>query len=285
MARVDKRRAKSTKPHAPVAAARPRPAKAPSYEDTMFFSRLRRHAKWVFVLLAVAMGGGFVIFGVGAGGVGIGDVFRGSGSSDDSPSISEAREETVERPNDPEAWRTLATALQTEGETAEAIDALEQVTRLSPDDQTAYRELGGAYLARAQELSNLAQRVQVDAIFGGASTQFTPRLEADGTQVLEGNAIAGALERAAVERIAEISRRAQEAYAGAVDTYQQLSALAPDDPNLQLELATTAQQANDAATAITAYRRFLELAPDDPNAPIVREQLQQLSGASSTPGG
>ena len=34
----------------------------------MFFPRLRRHAKWMFVFLAVALGGGFVIFGVGAGG-------------------------------------------------------------------------------------------------------------------------------------------------------------------------------------------------------------------------
>ena len=28
----------------------------------MFFPRLRRHAKWMFVFLAVALGGGFVIF-------------------------------------------------------------------------------------------------------------------------------------------------------------------------------------------------------------------------------
>ena len=46
----------------------------------MFFPRLRRHAKWMFVLLAVFFAGGFVIFGVGAGGTGIGDILSGRSS-------------------------------------------------------------------------------------------------------------------------------------------------------------------------------------------------------------
>ena len=62
MARFEKSRPKSTKPHAAVA-PRPRASTAPSIEDTMFFPRLRRHAKWMFVLLALVFGLGFVIFG------------------------------------------------------------------------------------------------------------------------------------------------------------------------------------------------------------------------------
>ena len=42
----------------------------------MFFPKLRRRAKWVFLVLAVFFGGGFLIFGVGTGaGSGIGDYF------------------------------------------------------------------------------------------------------------------------------------------------------------------------------------------------------------------
>jgi hypothetical protein len=119
MARFEKSRPKSTKPHAPVAAPR-RATTAPAIEDTMFFPRLRRHAKWMFVLLALVFGLGFVLFGVGAGGVGVGDIFRdASGSSGQSISTPEARPMTGRRP---EACRPL-TALQTEGETAEAIAA------------------------------------------------------------------------------------------------------------------------------------------------------------------
>ena len=35
------------------------------YEDTLFFNRLRTHAKWVFVLLIIVFGGGFIFLGVG----------------------------------------------------------------------------------------------------------------------------------------------------------------------------------------------------------------------------
>ena len=49
-----------------------------SVEDLMFFPKLRRRAKWVFLLLAIAFGVGFVAFGVGTGvgGTSIGDVLR-----------------------------------------------------------------------------------------------------------------------------------------------------------------------------------------------------------------
>ena len=66
----------------------------------MFFPRLRRHAKWMFVLLALIFGLGFVLFGVGAGGVGVGDIFRDSGGTA-GQSVSDAREKTEESPKDP----------------------------------------------------------------------------------------------------------------------------------------------------------------------------------------
>ena len=53
----------------------------PSYEDTMFFLRLRRQAKWMFVFLALVFGLGYVIFNVGGTipGVGLGDVLSDPG--------------------------------------------------------------------------------------------------------------------------------------------------------------------------------------------------------------
>src|SRR6266496_2273301 len=50
----------------------------PTIEQTMFFPRLRRQAKWVFLLLAVIFAGGFVFFGVGSGSTGLGDLLRGN---------------------------------------------------------------------------------------------------------------------------------------------------------------------------------------------------------------
>jgi len=53
----------------------------------------------------------------------------------------------------------------------------------------------------------------------------------------------------------------------------------PNDPNVQLELAQTAEQMRDYPKAIAAYQRFLKLAPDDSSAGIVKEQIKQLQKA------
>ncbi len=47
-------------------------------EGDMFFPKLRRQAKWVFVFLALSFAVGFVVFGVGSdGGAGLGDLLQG----------------------------------------------------------------------------------------------------------------------------------------------------------------------------------------------------------------
>ena len=66
----------------------------------MFFPRLRKQAKWVFLFLAVAFGLGFVGFGVGAGGVGVADTFRGLAGDDGIPSVSDAQAKVAENPKD-----------------------------------------------------------------------------------------------------------------------------------------------------------------------------------------
>src|ERR687886_2932292 len=92
MARASSKRRKSTRAHARRSAPR-RPATYSSAEDLMFFPRLRKRAKWIFALLALVFAIGFVAFGVGAGGSGIGDflsqIFH-SGSRSSGPSVEDA---------------------------------------------------------------------------------------------------------------------------------------------------------------------------------------------------
>ena len=283
MARFEKSRPKSAKPHAAVAPARPRGSSAPTIEDTMFFPRLRRHAKWMFVLLALVFGLGFVLFGVGAGGVGVGDVFRGSGGAG-AQSVSDARGETEDRPNDAEAWRNLATAYETEGETAEAITALNKAIELDPKDPSALRELAGLHLTRATERQRDAQLAQVRAAFLAPAQGFPSLLAPSGQSVLS-DPVTTAVNASVSGRVSEALGEAQTEATLAVDAYQRLVALQPQDPNVQLELAQAAQQVGDATTAIAAYERFLELAPDDPSASVVREQLKQLRQTAAAAGG
>ena len=283
MARFEKSRPKSAKPHAAVAPARPRGSTAPSIEDTMFFPRLRRHAKWMFVFLALVFGLGFVVFGVGAGGTGIGDILRGSGGSS-GQSVSDARKETEARPKDAQAWRDYATALETEGQTAEAIVALNTAIDLNPKDETAYRELAGLHMTRATERQREAQLLQIRAVFQAPSQGF-PSLTGPSGQSVFPDRIGTAVTSQASTQVNQALQDAQTEATLAVDAYKRLVALQPNNPNVQLELAQAAQQVGDATTAIAAYEKFLKLAPDDPSAAVVRQQLKQLRGTVASASG
>jgi tetratricopeptide (TPR) repeat protein len=283
MARFEKSRPKSTKSHASVAPARRRASTSPTIEDTMFFPRLRRHAKWMFVLLALFFAFGFVLFGVGAGGVGVGDIFKGSGGAG-VESVSNARKKTEERPKDASAWRDLATALQTEGDTRGAIAALDTAIELAPRDSSAYRELASLHLTLASERQRDAQLAQATAIYRAPSLNFPSLLGPSGQAVVQDPIAAGVT----AEMSGQVSEALQDAgaqAAQAVDAYKRLAALEPNDPNTQLELAQAAQQTGDTTTAIAAYEKFLKLAPDDPSATVVREQLKQLRSAAAAAGG
>jgi Tfp pilus assembly protein PilF len=282
MARFEKSRPTRAKPHAPVAASR-RAATPPSLEDRLFFPRLIGHAKWVFVVLALVFGLGFVLFGVGAGGVGVGDIFRDGGGGS-GPSVSDARGKTEDRPNDPEAWIDLSTALQTEGETTEAIAALERAIELRPKDPDPYRQLAGLHLTLATKRQQDAQLAQAVAAYRAPAQSFRVLAAPSGQAVLQ-DPIALAVSGQVSDRVTSAYQDAQTQATLAVDAYERLAELEPDDPNVQLELAQAAQQTGDAARAIAAYEKFLELAPDDSNASIVRDQLKQLRGTAAAASG
>jgi len=277
MARFDKSSTKRPPQDAAVAATRrAKKSTAPSIEDTMFFPRLRRHAKWMFVFLAVALGGGFVLFGVGAGGTGVGDILRGGGGASGVPSISSAQKKTEENPKDVQAWRDLSTALQTDGQTDKAIAAQKRVVVLVPRDADALRELSGLYLTQAAAKQQEARSVQLRAAYQGAGQGFPGSLISAQGQSLVDDRISTVLNATSSTEVQTLVAAAQASASEAVTAYKKIVALQPGDPNVQLELAQAAQQAGDTTTAIAAYAAFLKLAPDDPSASIVKQQLKQL---------
>ncbi len=277
MARADRRRVTRTKPAVAGSGARERTA---SIEDTMFFPKLRRHAKWMFVFLALVFGLGFVVFGIGSDqGTGVGDLFRDGGGASGGVSLSEARERVQENPRDAEAKRQLATALQTEGQTSEAIVVLGEYVVLKPKDENALRELASLYLTKATARQREGQEAQFRASFVTGDPAFSTQLEVGEGQALAADPIIEAVTSETNEVVTAAFTDAQESFTNATQTYERIVALTPRDPNVQLELAQTAQQAGNFPRAIEAYNRFLELAPDDPTAPLVREQVKQLQGA------
>jgi predicted Zn-dependent protease len=244
-------------------------------EDTMFFPRLRRQAKWVFLFLALVFALGFVGFGVGAGGVGVGDIFRDPGGGTGVPSVSEAEQRVSENPRDPQAFRDLATAHQDAGNTDGAIEALEGLVALRPKNEDARRELAALYLAKAGEAQERAQIAQLRAAYLAPSASI-PALAQIGDKVVPVDPITDAVNSLYSDDIQAALLEAQNASARAVEMFRQIASAKPTDPAVQLQLAETALDANDAATAIGAYEKFLRLAPDDPLAPEVRRILRQL---------
>src|SRR6184192_1072240 len=101
-----KQRAAPAKP-APGAKATAR--RRTAGEDQMFFMRLRRGTKPIFIFLALVFAASFVFLGVGSGSSGIGDLLRGnfhlfgSGSSSGT-SVSGAQKRIEKNPKDAAAY-------------------------------------------------------------------------------------------------------------------------------------------------------------------------------------
>jgi tetratricopeptide (TPR) repeat protein len=251
---------------------------ARSAEDLMFFPKLRRRAKWVFLLLAIAFGIGFVAFGVGTGvgGTSIGDVLRDIiGQQNAAGSLDDAKKKAAENPKDGDAQLAYANALQARGRTQEAITALESYTSLQPKDTDALRQLAnlwGSLAAKAQQeqqqATDQANLASIGSSLAGSDNPFLREVDQ--------NRIAEALASQANARAGAAQQRAQSAAAHQQNVYESLTLLIPDDPSLLLSLGLAAQQANDFQSAIAAFQQFLDLAPNDPAAAQVKQQVALL---------
>jgi tetratricopeptide (TPR) repeat protein len=253
-------------------------------EDTMFFPKLRSHAKWVFVLLAVVFMTSFVFLGVGSGSSGIGDLFQGNwgdlfgGGSGSSAQVEKDQKRIEKNPKDYAAYKDLAAAQAADGDLDEAIATLGKLKALQPKDIDALTQLAGLYLQKADIARNEAIAVQ-----NATQTVVSPSTFAPGGTSPLGKAyqsfdapVIDAIQTQSNEKLNAAYSKLTSAYSQAVIAYQDVAKINPNDPSVQFALAQTAEQAQDTTTAVAAYKRFLELAPEDPTAPAIRQRLKQL---------
>jgi tetratricopeptide (TPR) repeat protein len=277
MARIDKRRTKGSRPNAQRVTSTPRRSSGgTAFEDTMFFPRLRRHTKWMFVLLALFFGVGFVAFGVGAGGTGIGDIFRNHQSGGGGSSVKRALAATRKRPNDPKAWLELANVYRTKGEVAEAIAAQTYYTQLAPKDPDGFRTLAGDYFDQARRQAAVAQDSQISTAYSGSVSPAGSGPTLNGTPLFA-DPLADISPTQTSSAYATALQARSTALQKAVSAYQKVAALSPNDPNVQAELGSNAVQAGNTTVAIQAFKRYLKLAPDSSDAPLIRRELKQLT--------
>jgi tetratricopeptide (TPR) repeat protein len=266
-----------------AAKGRRRHASGGNPNQQLFFSRLRRKAKFAYVLLAVLFAITFAFLGVGSGTNGGLDqlfsglnIFHSSGSS-----VSKALGEIKKHPAVPKGYRDLATAYVSKGDTASAISALQQYTTYAPKDAKAWSELGGLQMSQAQTYVGQYQIAYQNQQLAAPSQGFAPTgklATAIGTNPIE-QAAATNTNTATTD----LYQRATLAYSNAISSYKQLVKLQPASADAQFQLAQAAQTSGDTTTAIAAYKAYVKLNPDSSTAAQVRQLIKRLSPAPTTP--
>jgi tetratricopeptide (TPR) repeat protein len=268
---------KAAQPAAPRRAGRKRHAGGGNPNQQLFFMRLRRKAKFMYVLLAVLFGVTFAFLGVGSGANGgLDQLFSGLNIfSSGGTSVSKAQKEIKDHPNAAKGYRDLATAYEAKSDTANAISALQQYTVQKPKDVSVWNELGGLQLTQAQNYLTQYQAANQAAQLAAPSATFLPtgKLgQAIGTNQLEQSAAADA--NASVQ---DLQSKTQLAFTNSVASYQRVTKLQPNNPDGWFQLAQTAQQSGDTKTAVAGYKRYLKLNPNSTNASQIRSLIKELS--------
>ena len=262
-------------------------------EQTLFFQRIRRQAKWVFVFLAFVFAGSFVVYGVGSGSTGIGDLLRGDfggifggGSSGGIPSIEKAQKEVAKNPKSAKAYRDLARAYEQENQDIGAIGALESYLKLRPRDTGALRELAAVYDNRIRVQYADLQSAQFDVEAVQPET-FGPAPNSKLGQAFAANPdpISKALSDAANTRFNGAQQRLVATLQSQEQVFAKIVKYDPTDSTALLQYAQSAEQARDTTAALAAYKKFLKLFPDDPSAPYAKQQVKALSASVSPSSG
>jgi tetratricopeptide (TPR) repeat protein len=261
---------------------------APSWEEQLFFSRLRRHAKIIYVLLALAFAIGFVAFGVGSGSTGIGDSLRGLFGSGSSTSVSsrikDQQKKIAANPQDMQAYLTLASYYQQDNKDSQAVSTLERAAKVKPKDQDVLSGLARIYRTQAETAQNSWATAE-NAL--AESNLSPPGLEPNSTlgQALTSDPLSQQLKTAASDayfKMTSAFTKAENAYKGVATAVRGT----PQEANAQLQLASVAIEAiqtaglsggtGDVKTAIQAYKRYLKLEPNGVSATQAKQTLTQL---------
>jgi tetratricopeptide (TPR) repeat protein len=256
---------------------------APSWEEQLFFSRLRRHAKVIYVTLAVVFAAGFVFLGVGSGSTGLGDIlngnFFGGGGGGTSSQIKDDQKKIERDPKDIAAYLDLAGLYQQDQNDSKALATLRRAETVAPSNLDVLNRIAGIYRGTAEQALTKAQNLQL-AI---QDSQITPPfVEASSTL---GQALAqDPYGQSLTTQMNEAQTKATNGFRTAEAAYKRVAKAARGtsaEAGAQLQLGSVAASPvlADYPTAIAAFRRYLKLAPNGTNAAAVRQAIQQLQAA------
>jgi cytochrome c-type biogenesis protein CcmH/NrfG len=260
---------------------------APAWEEQLFFSRLRRHAKVMYVLLALVFVFSFVLLGVGSGSNGISDALQSFFGQNKGSSIGSQihdKQQAVERsPKNVNLYLDLAGLYQSNNEEGKALATLRQARTVAPRNLDVLNRIASVYGAQAGREGDNYRNVFV---VYSQNVTTPPGLDTNSQigQALTSDPYSQALQtqlNTAYTKVTTAYKKVANVYAQAAQVARGTS----DEPNALLQWASASQSANDVVTAITAYQRFLKVAPDNPNATAVKQTLAQLEASAGQPQG
>lgn len=247
----------------------------------LFFIRMRRSAKPIYVLLAVLFALTFAVLGVGSGqNSGLDQIFSGLFGGGGS-SISKAQHRVDKNPRDAAAYRALATAYEEHGQNAGADGALQTYLTLKKKDAGAWAELGGIETSEAAQFATAYQSAQTAQQLAAPSQAFMPTGTL-GTAIGQ-NKIEQLSASTANSSLTTLYQEGLAKYSDAETAYKNAAQLRPNDPNAQFALATAAQNTGDTTVAVSALQKYLKLYPTSPQRSQIESLIKQLAPAPAKP--
>ncbi len=248
-----------------------------SLEDELFFNRLRGHAKWVFVLLAIVFGTSFVFLGVGSGNGGLSDVFSSVFGGSSGTSIEALQKKVAESPRAKQPVVDLAVALERDGRTEEAIAAYRTFLDSSPKDPDVLGNLAILYQTQAAISAGEVNAALRELSLASPGAQFRPGAGALGDALGSFvDPIGQTASTVAEQRYQEALARYQAANKDVLDVYRRLSTSSPNEPSALIRYAQAAESAQEFKVALAAYQQFIKRFPDDSLVRDARVRITEL---------
>jgi hypothetical protein len=245
----------------------------------LFFSRLRRKQKWVFLALAVVFALSFVALGVGSGnGGGLEQAVSGwvSGWFGNSDPVGKAQGEIKTDPA--KGYKDLANAYVTKNDLANAVTAMQSYLQIKKTDSAAWTQVGGyekqqgdTAAAQYQQVLQVTQLESPGTIFqptGALATQLGTN-PIDQYYSQKNQQLSGPLYQSAIAD-----------YNASLTDFQNAAKYAPrgSKPDAELSVYTAAQLVNNRAAALAALQQYVKLSPHATN-------LAQIEGLCKNFGG
>lgn len=247
-----------------------------SYDHQLLFVRIRRQARWAFVLLTVLFALGFIVFGVGSGGTGIGDLLRGGnlfGNSSPGTSLADFEKKALDHPSKAINWQNLAIAYQNHNRNKLAFKAWRRYVILKPHNDDGLVSLASISLSEANLIQNKIGAIQGD-------------LPRESPYPLSGNLalaagdlspLSSAIQSAQQAKLKPLQTSQSQYLVAAFSAYKSLVLLHPQNGADQLMLARLAINQGNYKVALPALRAYLRWPQKDAaTAKLVRKEIKTL---------